>query len=94
MYLHISAKGVTNHEALITVFIFALITCYLIFLEGQTLAAILMHIIANGVAVSISYGWFETISTSMFVGIGAVALVVYLLKNFRIIQGRLKIFGG
>ena len=49
-YIHITAKGVSNNEALLLVFYFAVISMVLITVTKQLLEAILLHVIANGVA--------------------------------------------
>ncbi len=86
MFMHLSAKGITNNPALITVFVFGFVTTYLIFIEGQTFAAMLMHIIANSVALIISLGLFATGATAIIVGVAVVGILVFLSKNVRIIQ--------
>lgn len=86
MFMHISAKGIANNPALITVFIFGFVTIYLIWIEGQMLGAMLMHIIANSVALLIGMGLFPQASTAIIVGIGIVGGAVFLLKNVKIIQ--------
>lgn len=95
MYLHLSAKGVDNNAALMTVLVFGLVTCALIYIEKQTMSAVLLHIISNSVAMAVSYNLFASISSSLIFGIAIAGGIILLLKNFRIIQSRgFKFIGG
>lgn len=82
MYLHLSAKGVSNEAALMITFIFALVTCVIIFLERQTLGAMLLHIISNSVALIISFG--KEFSISIIYGVLIILGITLLLKKVRI----------
>lgn len=48
---HIEVKGVTNNQALMLTFIFAVISLWMVFKNKETKAAILFHIISNTIAV-------------------------------------------
>ena len=43
---------------IITIFIFSMVSCYLVIKEQKQTAAILLHIIANTAALSVKYGMF------------------------------------
>lgn len=75
-FYHLSAKGVDNTPALITVFIFFFVSCIIVMLEGQALGSILMHIINNSVSLFLVWGLFTTTAPLV---IGAVVGLVLLL---------------
>lgn len=92
MYLHSTAKGIENTPALVTVLIFGFVTCVVIYLEKQSLGAILMHILANGVALSIAFGYFAIIQSSVLFGLGIVVVLIFLLRYVRIVPRGWRIF--
>lgn len=42
---------------IMTIFIFSMISCYLVIKENKLLAAVLLHIIANAAALAVKYGY-------------------------------------
>ena len=78
--LHFSALGVKNDVALASVFVFTIITLILAIIEGQMLAAILFHVIAN--SSSLITTQFSQIFQSPILVTGVVAAAaVYLLTR-------------
>ena len=84
---HLTAKAglgaVGFNESLIITFVFALISGILVFVEGQGLAAIIMHVIANGVSMVQKFN-IITIVNPLLIGIGLGALAIFLMQRFNI----------
>jgi len=88
MFFHFTAKGLTNHDALLMVVIFGLISWGLVVYEGQSLSAIIMHIIANTIAVFSMYN--ITISDNPWIIYTIVGVAIYALiknKKYRLFSG-------
>ncbi len=83
---HLTAKaalGLTAIQpALLTVLLFSAITVYLIFIEKAATAALLLHIIANSVAIIVGLGTLTPI-LGLSISIGTAFLVIQILKNRR-----------
>src|SRR3990167_4611382 len=56
MFYHLSAKGLNNTPALISVFVFGFVSLAVVKIEKQGLGAVLMHIINNSVAILLVFG--------------------------------------
>ena len=91
-FVHLTAKGVSNNEALMLVFYFAVISAVLISMTGQLLEAILLHIIANGVAAFSLLG-LQTSGFTIIIYTLVIGAVLYIItrkfdfKNFRLTRG-------
>tara|TARA_Y100000310_G_scaffold25289_1_gene24204 strand:- start:5218 stop:6000 length:783 start_codon:yes stop_codon:yes gene_type:complete len=83
VFFHIQVRGIDINAttALATVFIFFFINVLIIVIEKQILGAIIMHIIANTVAVSVNKGFpvLSLTSPTSIILIGS--LVVFLTLN-------------
>lgn len=53
---HIQAKGITNNQALMLTFFFAILSCWLVYKTKETKAAIIFHILSNTIAVMSTAG--------------------------------------
>lgn len=74
---HLSSKGVTNFPALWMVGLFAMVTFVLIFIEGQLMAAMLFHIIANSLALMMKFGLAPSIFiAAIYVAVGVLAFFI------------------
>lgn len=84
---HITAKGVTNNPALIVTFLFAMMSMQLVARFQELKQAIILHITANTLAIVSILGIFALntngilSSTSPILGIGALALLVFLFVS-------------
>jgi len=80
MFYHLTAKGLTNNDALIMVFLFGLVSWGMVVIEGQSLGAIIMHMIANGIAVFSMYG-ISLLASPILVWIVVGAIIYYLFNS-------------
>lgn len=81
-YVHITAKGVSNNEALILVFYFAAISMILISITKQLIEAILLHIVANGVAAFSLLGIQASGFTIIIYAVVFGLILFFLTKRF------------
>lgn len=85
VFLHFNAKGM-RAEALVPVAVFFAVSYFIILIEGQLLAAILMHMINNAIAIAVSTGWISTITLTGPIMIGiVVAILLYLLFRTKLL---------
>jgi len=83
---HLTAKAALGLQAiqpaLLTVLLFSGITVYLIFIERAATAALLLHIIANSVAIIVGLGTLTPI-LGLTISIGTAWIVIQILQNRR-----------
>ena len=83
--LHFSAKGL-GAAALVPVAVFFLVSCIIIKIEGQALAAILMHIINNSIALAITFALISSFTlTGPVVVTGVILLGIYFLFKTKLL---------
>lgn len=90
---HFTSKGVGNDVALVAVFSFMLVSLILVLYEKQLAGAILMHIIANGVALSLKLGLFASLSLGGIIVV-IIGVIFVLLSISKVKVGSLAIFEG
>ena len=90
---HITAKGIANTESLMLVFYFMVISLALVLIEGQALAAIFFHMIANGVASLPLLGITLNVTTIILYA-GAIGGLLYFITKGLNIKQLLSRIGG
>ena len=91
-FVHLTAKGVSNNEALMLVFYFAVISLVLAIITKQLLEPILLHVIANGVAslplLGINVSGFTILVYAGLIGLGLFLITRFFdFKTFKIVGG-------
>lgn len=79
MFYHLTAKGLTNNDALIMVFLFFAVSLTLVLIEKQVLSAIIMHMIANTIAILNSYS--ITLTSNKFIVVLILGGLGYFIIN-------------
>lgn len=75
---HVTAKGITNTQALMTTAIFGLISVLLVLKLRQAIEATLFHILTNTIAVLVSMG---VVILNPYVLVGTVIVILYFIVS-------------
>jgi len=87
-FLHFTAKlgpySTGQNEALIMVFLMAMISMALVAITQQLLEATLFHILANGIAMTMKYNLLANMFPPIIVGIIIIGAILLIKKAFNI----------
>lgn len=81
MYLHLSAKGLGNWVALFLVFLMALVSLLVALWRREMRAAIWFHVLANGIAIILTFGILDTLPGGIFAGTVASCFFIFKIKD-------------